>query len=101
MNFDELSFEIVEDGRTYKCDIIKIINNLNNKEEPYVIFTNYDLDENDEFIEKYGKLVETDGNYYIETQLNDDDINYIEEMKNDEIVTHVNDAFIEAFDSEE
>ncbi len=100
MKYDDLSFEIVEDGITYKCDVTKIINNTNKKEEPYVVYTNYDLDENDEFIEKYGKLITSNDNYYIETNLLPEEIKYIKEMEKDEIVQYVNGVIDDVLDTE-
>ena len=90
MKYEDLSFEIVEDGVTLKCDVLEVIPNSNNSDEPYVVYTNYELDKNDEFIKKYGKLVSKNGHYYIETNLNSYDIDLISKMRNNEVVSYVN-----------
>lgn len=91
MKYENLSFEIIENDITFKCDVLEVIPNLKNNDEPYVVYTNYELDENDDFLKKYGKLVSKNGHYYIETNLNSYDIDLISKMRNNEVVSYVND----------
>ena len=70
MNLDDMSFEI--DGR--QCDILKVvpINHIN-----YVIFTDYSLDENNNFIEYYGKVSKRNEDYELEVITDENLINMI------------------------
>ena len=95
MKYEDLSFEIEENGMTLKCDILEVVPNKNNSDEPYVIYTDYSLDDNDEFKEKYDKLVSNNGNYYIEVNLSSDEIQFIEESRDNEIIHYVNDIINE------
>lgn len=95
MKYDDLSFEVEENGVVLKCDILEVIPNKNNSEEPYVIYTDYSLDDNDEFKEKYGKLVTNNDNYYIEVNLSSEEIKIIEESRDNEIIHYVNDIISE------
>lgn len=98
MNKEDLSFTLTnEDGQEMINDIISIVPNSNNKEEPYIMFTDYSLDNNDEFIVKYGKLKSKNDEFYIQTELLSDEIEYIKKMQEDEIIKHVNDAIGETF----
>lgn len=90
MKYEDLSFEVEENGVVIKCDILEVVPNKNDSEEPYVIYTDYSLDDNDEFVEKYGKLVSNEDSYYIEVNLSDDEIKFIEASRDNEIVHYVN-----------
>ena len=62
MKYEDLSFEVVnDDGLEVECDILSIVPNEENKNEPFVVFTDYMLDENDEFVLQFGKVIEEDG----------------------------------------
>lgn len=95
MKYEDLSFEIEENGIVVKCDILEVIPNKNNSDEPYVIYTDYSLGDNDEFNEKYGKLISNDDNYYIEINLSSDEIKFIEKSRDNEIIHYVNDIISE------
>ena len=61
MKYEDLSFTTVdENGIEMINDVTTIIPNKNNSSEPYVIFTDYTLDLNDEFVKKYGRLIYSD-----------------------------------------
>ena len=77
-------------------DIISVIPNEKNSEEPYVVFTDYTLDENDEFIKKYGKLIKEKDNYYLKADLEQSELYYIEKQSKEEIIQYVNSAIEEA-----
>ena len=97
MKYEDLSFTTVdENGIEMINDVTTIIPNKNNSSEPYVIFTDYTLDLNDEFVKKYGRLIYSDDSFFIETNLSDMEINYIKNMSEDEIVKYVNNAVEES-----
>lgn len=99
MKYDDFSFKIKdENGNEFINDIICIVPNVQNNEEPYVIFTDYTLDSNDEFVEKYGRLEKNNEEFYLNTKLNVFEIDYIEKKRKDEIVEYVNDVFMENLD---
>ena len=91
MRYEDLSFTTVdENGIEMINDVTTIVPNQNNSDEPYVIFTDYTLDLNDEFVKKYGRLIYNNDNFFIETNLSDMEIEYIKKMSEDEIVKYVN-----------
>lgn len=90
MNKEDFRFEVEKDGILFKCDILEIIPNNSNKEEPYIIYTTYELDENGDFLEYFGKLIEENGDFSVFTELTKDEIKYIEETRKDEMVKYVN-----------
>ena len=58
MKYEDLSFTLKDDnGEDITCDILSVVPNEANLDEPYVVFTDYMLDEDDEFVLEYGKLV--------------------------------------------
>lgn len=96
MKHEDLSFTVTdENGEEIINDITKIIPNEKNSEEPYIIFTDYTLDSNENFIEKYGKLVQEEDSFFIETNLSSMEIDYIKKISEDEVVQYVNDAIEE------
>lgn len=93
MNYSDLSFVMKnKNGEEMIHDIVSVIPNKNNSEEPYVQFTDYSLDENDEFVKQNGKLVHTKDGFAIDTNLSVFEIDYIEKSLQDEIIQHVNQA---------
>jgi hypothetical protein len=92
MKIDDLSFEVEDGGRVYKCDVLEVVPNKKNKDEPYVVYTNYDLDDNDNFIKRYGRLINENGQFSIYTELTRDEIKYVNITREDEIVRYVNDT---------
>ena len=64
MKYEDLSFTIkASKGEDVNCDVKKVITN---EEETNVVFTNYFLDENDEFIMYYGKINEVNNEFQLE-----------------------------------
>lgn len=97
MKYEDLSFNMTnENGEEFINDILSVIPNIKSSEEPYVIFTDYTLDEDDEFIKKYGRLGKKNGEFYIDTNLSNEEIDYINEELKDEIITYVNDVIEES-----
>ena len=97
MKYEDLSFQTIdENGIEMINDIISVIPNEKNSEEPYVVFTDYTLDENDEFIKNYGKLIKEKDNYYLKTDLEQRELYYIEKQSKEEIIQYVNSAIEEA-----
>ena len=91
MKYKDLSFDVVnDDGIEVQCDILSIVPNEDNKNEPYVVFTDYMLDENDEFVLQFGKVIEENGEYKLQ-KINDTEI--IKEIRSqltDDVVSYVN-----------
>lgn len=99
MNYDNFSFKIKdENGDEFINDIICVVPNDKIKDEPYVVFTDYTLDSNDEFIEKFGRLEKNNEEFYLNTKLNVFEMDYIEKKREDDIVKYVNDGFMENLD---
>ena len=91
MKYEDLSFDVVnDDGIEVQCDILSIIPNEENKNEPYVVFTDYMLDENDEFVLQFGKVIEEDGEYKLQKETDTNIIRKIREQLTDDIVSYVN-----------
>ena len=91
MNYDDLSFDVVnDDGIEVQCDILSIVPNDDNKNEPYVVYTDYMLDENDEFVLQFGKVIEDNGEYQLQRVTEKDAIMKIREQLTDDIVSYVN-----------
>lgn len=91
MKYEDLSFDIKkEDGTEIGCDILYVVPNNERPEEPYVVFTDYTLDETDEFVEYYGRIKENNGEYALEVITDEKIIEKIKEGLNDEVVTYVN-----------
>ena len=96
MKYEDLSFTTKnESGEELINDIIGVVPNNKNSEEPYVIYTDYQLAADGEFIKNYGRLVKDGDNFGLETNLTKSEIAYIEENMNDEIVKYVNDTIEE------
>ena len=64
MKYEDLSFTVTNDnGEEITCDIVSVVPNPDNDDNPYVVFTDYMLDENDEFVLQYGKLLKEGEDY--------------------------------------
>ncbi len=98
MNKEDLTFEIEKDGLNYKCDVTMVIPNDKNDDEPYVIFTTYEMDDKGEFLEYYGKLISNGEEYSVTTDLTKEEKKYIDELREDEIVSYVNTTIEENID---
>lgn len=80
MKYDNLSFSLINnDGEEIVCDILSVIPNEENSNEPYVVFTDYMLDENKKFVTQYGKIVEENDEYTLK-EVTDEIV--IEKIKN-------------------
>lgn len=91
MKYEDLSFDMVnKDGIEVTCDITCVIPNEENQEEPYVKFTDYTLDDNDEFVEQYGKIIDVEGDYILKVITDPNVINKIKTLEADEVVQYVN-----------
>ena len=92
MKYEDLSFTIKnDDGEDVICDIISVVPNEDNQDEPYVVFTDYMLDSNDEFVMQYGKVIEIDGEFVLKTINDENVVNKIKDALSDDIVSYVND----------
>ena len=93
MKYSDLSFVAKnKNGEEMVHDIIGIIPNNNNSEEPYVQFTDYSLDENDDFVKQYGKLIHSKDGFALNTNLTVFEKEYIEKALKDEVIQYVNDV---------
>ncbi len=91
MRYEDLSFNMRnEEGLEVICDITTVIPNPINTEEPYVKYTDYMLDENDEFRVMYGKIISENGEDKLLKIENKEEIAKIEELSKDEVVQYVN-----------
>ena len=96
MKYEDLSFTIKnDDGEDVICDIISVVPNEDKQDEPYVVFTDYMLDSNDEFVMQYGKVIEVDGEFVLKTINDENVVNKIKEALSDDIVSYVNDQIQE------
>ena len=90
MKYEDLSFTLKnKDGLDVICDIVSVVPD-EETEETYVVFTDYLLDENNEFIMQYGKLVKIDDEYVLKVIDDENVIKMIKEKLQDEIVDYVN-----------
>ena len=91
MKYEDLSFTVKDDdGEDIICDILSVVPNEDNDEEPYVVFTDYMLDENDEFVLQYGKIVEENGEYTLQKVDDPKVVDLIKDGLKDDIVSYVN-----------
>lgn len=96
MKYEDLSFTIKNDaGEDVICDIISVVPNEDKQDEPYVVFTDYMLDSNDEFVMQYGKVIEVDGEFVLKTINDENVVNKIKAALSDDIVSYVNDQIQE------
>lgn len=94
IDYKDLSFDVkTQDGEEFTCDILSVVPNEENKNEPYVVFTDYLLDENDDFILHFGRIIEQDGEYQLLGIEDRETIQKIKEQLGDEIVSKVNKQF--------
>ncbi len=94
INYKDLSFDIKDfKGGTLTCDILSVVPNEENKNEPFIVFTDYLLDENDEFILHFGKIMEKNGEYQLLGIEDRETIQKIQEQLKDDTVSRVNKQF--------
>lgn len=99
MKYEDLSFKVTsKDGIETVCDIVSVVPNEENKEEPYVVFTDYMLDDHDEFVMQYGKIIEIDGDYVLKRIEDESVVSKIKEALKDEVVEYVNSQVQENLD---
>ena len=93
MKYEALSFTVTDDnGEEITCDILSVVPNPKDEDSPFVVFTDYLLDENDEFIMQYGKLIKEGEDYNLVGVEDPKDVDYIKDSLKDEIVSYVNKA---------
>ena len=93
MKYEDLSFTLTDDdGEEVTCDIISVVPNEMDEDKPYVVFTDYMLDDNDEFIMQYGQLVKENDEYTLVRVDDPKVIDLIEDSLKDDIVSYVNKA---------
>lgn len=93
MKYDDLSFTVkYASGEELICDITNVIPNKDNADEPYVTYTDYTLDSENNFREYYGKVTNKNGQSVLTGDLTKYEIAYITDSLKDEIVRYVNDT---------
>ena len=93
MKYEDLSFTVTDDnGEEVTCDIVSVVPNEQNEDEPYVVFTDYMLDDDDEFVLEYGKLVKEGEDYKIIRIDDPREIELIRDGLKDDITAYVNQA---------
>ena len=93
MKYEDLSFTLTDDnGEEITCDIISVVPNEKNEDEPYVVFTDYMLDEDDEFVLEYGKLVKDGEDFNLVRVEDPKEIDIIKDGLKDDITAYVNKA---------
>ena len=96
MKYEDLSFNFVnKDGINVICDITEVIPNPDNNEEPFVKFTDYTLDEDNEFVVMYGKIIDEGEEAKLELITDENLIKKIDELSQDETVKYVNEQIQE------
>ena len=93
MKYEDLSFTLKDDnGEDITCDILSVVPNEANLDEPYVVFTDYMLDEDDEFVLEYGKLVKEGEDFNLVRVSDPKEIDIIKDGLKDDITAYVNKA---------
>ena len=93
MKYKDLSFTVKDElGEDIVCDILSVLPNEENENESYVVFTDYMLDENNEFIMQYGKVIEESGEFKLLKVEDPKEIELIKDGLKDDIVSYVNKA---------
>lgn len=91
MKYEDLSFTIKnKDGLDVICDITSVVPNEENEKEPYVVFTDYMMDDDNKFVYQYGKVVNVDGDYILKVIDDEAVVDKIKDQLKDEIVDYVN-----------
>lgn len=92
MKYEDLSFDIINDeGLEVTCDITAVVPNPDNQDEPFVMYTDYMLDEQDNFVTYYGQIIMENGESKLKAIKDQQTINKIIELSKDEVVKYVND----------
>ena len=96
MKYDDLSFNVkYTNGEELICDITAVVPNDKSPDEPYVTYTDYSLDEKNNFRTYYGRIIMVDGKPVLSRELTKYEIIFIQDSLKDEIVKELNDALIE------
>ena len=84
MKYDDLKFTVKDiAGQNITCEIYSLA--PKNENEFYVIYSDKELDENNNIIFKYGLLEKSGDSYYISGNVSDDELDYIKNEFNDDI----------------
>jgi hypothetical protein len=85
---DDKKFAIIDDaGNEIECEIIKLIPNHENEEEPYIIYTDFNVENGYKML--CGQLIEKDGIYTINKIKEDYIIDYLKEELSDEMIAQL------------
>ena len=81
-------FEIIDDqGNRIECEIIKLVPNHENELEPYIIYTDFKIENGYKIL--CGKLIEKNGVYTLNKIEEDYIIDYLKDELSDEIIAQL------------
>lgn len=76
MQYDDLKFTVKDiTGENISCDIYSLL--PKNESDCYVVYSDNELDENNNIIFKYGLLQKTGNDYYLNGDVTDEELNHI------------------------
>lgn len=91
MKYEDMSFKIMnEDNQEITYDIISVIPNENDPDSPYVQFTDYMLEEDDDFIMQYGQIIKNGEEYSLKVITDKTTIDRIKFDLQEEVTSSVN-----------
>lgn len=89
MQYDGLKFTVKDImGHDTICEIYSLA--PKNENEFYVVYSDKELDENNNIIFKYGLFEKNGDSYYISGNVSDDELEYIKEEFNEDIKSFIN-----------
>lgn len=82
---EELEFSLLnQDNKVVTCKILSL--NPKNDVESYVVYTDGEMDENDNIVFKYGLLIKKDDDFELTTGVTAEELNYIKELFYEDIL---------------
>ena len=91
MKYEDMSFKIMnEDNQEITYDIMSVIPNENDPDSPYVQFTDYMLEEDDDFIMQYGQIIKNGEEYSLKVITDKTIIDRIKFDLQEEVTSSVN-----------
>lgn len=91
MKYENMSFKAEdEDGNLITYDILSVVPNEEDEESPYVIFTDYMLEDDDDFIMQYGKIIKQGDDFAVQPIFDKLLIDRIKVESQDVVTNYVN-----------
>ncbi|NLA33128.1 MAG: DUF1292 domain-containing protein [Mollicutes bacterium] len=86
---ENISFTITNsNNEEVVCDIISIIPSPNNDNESYILFTDYSLDEEDNYYMQYAKIIKNE-DYYITDIETTEELEYVKDVFSQDLINFV------------